>query len=81
MLVVIDGAKTMKEYIQKVENSLKNGDRNPGQLKDETDLTYPQIFAAIAELVKLEKIEHYWINDPTPVLTYRLKRVPFSIFK
>jgi hypothetical protein len=44
-------------------------------------LTYPQIFAAIAELVKLEKIEHYWINDPTPVLTYRLKKALFSVFR
>lgn len=78
------GDRSVQEQILKI---LKEGDRNPSELKDTLKCEYPQLFTALKDLQSSEKIEYYfnpapsgvslfpWERSPHPVLTYKIKQL------
>ncbi len=63
------------DLTQKIEAELALKDCNPGQLKDATDATYPEIFTALKQLTEAGKVSHYF--DGNSALTYQIKKQPF----
>ncbi|NDJ20928.1 hypothetical protein GS682_04570 [Nostoc sp. B(2019)] len=59
----------MKNLIQQIESELSKKDCNPGELKDATKASYPEIFAVIKHLSDEGKVSHHFINS---TLTYHL---------
>lgn len=65
--------KNMMNLTQQIESELAKKDCNPGELFDATLATYPEIFAALKQLLDEGKVTHHFNNS---VLTYQAVKKP-----
>lgn len=59
---------------------LESGDRNQAEFYDQVFPSYQVLCGALKTLTESKQVEHYFTEGQPPVLMYRLKRSPNSIF-
>lgn len=57
---------------EKIKRALTSGEKTAGAIKDETGASYPEIFAAISQMVEEKEIEQSFTDGAVPALSYRL---------